>query len=112
MAHNRVSTIDPARPVVTLINVYDVDPAKQEELVRFLAEATDKVMRNLPGFVSVNIHRSLDGSRVVNYAQWASKKDFERMMKSPEAQAQIRQFASIAKSVSPGLYEVSSVHTR
>lgn len=112
MAQKQVSTIDPARSVVTLINFYDVAPEKQAELVQLLAEATEKVMRHQRGFLSVNIHRSLDGTRVVNYAQWASKEDFELMMKSPEAQAQIKQFASIAKSVSPGLYEVSSVHTK
>jgi hypothetical protein len=61
--------------------------------------------------VSVNIHRSLDGTRVANYAQWASREDFERMMTSPEAQAQIKRFAAVAKSVSPAVYQVNSVHT-
>jgi quinol monooxygenase YgiN len=111
MATNPVTTIDPKRSLVTLINVYEVDPEKQTELVLRLADATEKVMRHQPGFVSVNIHRSIDGTRVVNYAQWASKEDFERMMKSPEAQGQIKQFAALAKSVSPALYQVSSVHT-
>jgi hypothetical protein len=36
---------------------------------------------------------------------------FERVMKSPEAQGQIKQFANLAESVSPALYQVSSVHT-
>jgi hypothetical protein len=60
---------------------------------------------------AVSIHRSVDGSRVVNYAQWESKEDFERMLQSPEAQGQIRQFAALAKSVSPAVYLVSSVQT-
>jgi quinol monooxygenase YgiN len=47
---------------------------------------------------------------VANYAQWESKEDFDRMLKSPEAQAQMKQFAALAKSVSPVLYRVSSVH--
>lgn len=111
MATNPVTTIDPKRSLVTLINVYEVSPEKQTELVERLADATEKVMRHQPGFVSVNIHRSIDGTRVVNYAQWASKEDFERMMKSPEAQGQIKEFAALAKSVSPAVYQVSSVHT-
>jgi antibiotic biosynthesis monooxygenase (ABM) superfamily enzyme len=105
-----VAVIDPAQPRITVVNVYEVAPERQAELTALLAKATDEVMRRFPGFVSVSIHRSLDGTRVVNYAQWASKEDVGRMMKSPEAQAQIRQFASVAKSVSPALYEVSSVH--
>ncbi len=111
MATNRSTTIDPTQPRLTLINLYEVVPEKQAELVQLLADATEKVMRHQPGFISVNIHRSVDGTRVVNYAQWASKEDFEQMMKSPEAQTQIKQFAALAKSVSPALYEVSSVHT-
>jgi len=110
VASDRVTIIDPNRPLLTLINVYEVAPGKQAELVQLLADATEKVMRHQPGFVSVNIHRSIDGTRVVNYAQWASKEDFERMMKSPGAQGQIKQLAALAKSVSPALYEVSSIH--
>jgi len=110
MAPNTVTTIDPARPLLTLINVYEVAPEKQAQLVQVLADATEKVMRHQPGFVSVNIHTSIDGTRVVNYAQWASKEDFEGMMKRPEAQGRIKQFAALAKSVSPAVYQVSSVH--
>jgi heme-degrading monooxygenase HmoA len=110
MANNTATTIDEKRPLLTLINIYEVAPEKQAELVQLLA-ATEKVMRHQHGFVSVNIHRSLDGTRVANYAQWASKQDFERMMKSPEAQAQIKRFAAVAKSVSPAVYQVSSVHS-
>lgn len=111
MATNKLATIDPTSRLVTLINVYDVVPENQAELVQLLANATEKVMQRQPGFVSVSIHRSIDGTRVVNYAQWASRKDFERMMNNPEAQGCIKQFSALAKSVAPAVYEVSSVHT-
>jgi quinol monooxygenase YgiN len=110
MTRTTVATIDASRPVLTLINVYDVEPTKQAELTELLSDVTEKVMRHLPGFVSVSIHRSVDGTRVANYAQWASKEDFERMMKNPDAQARIKQLAAVAKSVSPAIYQVSSVH--
>ncbi len=112
MTAKKATTIDAQSSVVTLINVYEVEPQRQAELASLLAEATESVMRRQPGFVSVNIHVSLDGSRVVNYAQWASKEDFERLMKNPEAQAQMKKFAQLAKSVAPALYRVSSVHVR
>jgi quinol monooxygenase YgiN len=110
MAANHITTIDATKPVVTLINVYEVEPEKQTELVALLAAATEHVMRHQPGFLSVNIHRSVDGRRVANYAQWASKEDLERMMRSPEAQMQIKRFAAVARSASPAVYEVSSVY--
>jgi heme-degrading monooxygenase HmoA len=112
MTANTNTTIDSKAPVVTLINVYEVAPERQAELVRLLEEATDGVMRHLPGFVSANIHRSLDGTHVANYAQWATREDFERMLKSPDAEVHRRQFAAIAKGASPVLYQVSSVHSR
>ena len=50
--------------VVTLINVFTVAPEHQQELIEVLDRATVQVMRHLPGFVSANIHRGLDGTRV------------------------------------------------
>ena len=112
MTSRKTTTIDTQSSLVTLINTYEVAPEKRAELVRLLNEATEKVMRHVPGFVSVNIHRSLDGTRVVNYAQWASRDDFTRMLESPQAQGQMKQLAALAKTVSPALYQVSSVHAK
>ncbi|MDN5769284.1 MAG: antibiotic biosynthesis monooxygenase [Microlunatus sp.] len=81
----QVTPIDVEQDVATLVNVFTVVPERQQELVDVLDEATEQVMRHLPGFVSANIHASLDGTRVVNYAQWASPAAFEAMMKDSTA---------------------------
>jgi quinol monooxygenase YgiN len=65
---------------VALINTFYVKPEKADELVQILTKATDEVMRHQPGFISANLHISFDKTRVVNYAQWRSKEDFERML--------------------------------
>ncbi len=57
---------------VVLINTFVVDPDRCEELLALLSRATEEVIRQLPGFVSANLHKSLDGTRVANYAQWKS----------------------------------------
>lgn len=95
---------------VTLINVYEVAPERQAELVDLLGEVTKAEIQARPGFLSVCIHRSLDGTRVVNYAQWASKAHFDQMLRDPAAQAQFRRLASVAKGVAPVLYEVAAIH--
>jgi quinol monooxygenase YgiN len=105
------TTIEMDAPVVTLINVFTVDPSRQDELVNLLDEATEQVICKLPGFVSANIHRGLDGRHVANYAQWASREAMEAMLTNPEAQHHIRLAASIAQ-YSPSLYSVASVHRR
>jgi heme-degrading monooxygenase HmoA len=110
MARMQTTTIDPNAKVVTFINIYEVAPEKQAELAELLSAGTDQTLRHMPGFVSVNIHRSTDGHRVANSTQWASQDEFERMGKSPEAQALFRKFAAVAKSVAPAVYQVSSVH--
>jgi len=95
--------------VVTLINVFTVAPEDQQRLLDVLVEATESVMNGMPGFVSANLHKSLDGTRVVNYAQWRSKEDFEAMLEDPEAAGHMREAARIAEKFEPHLYEVSFV---
>jgi heme-degrading monooxygenase HmoA len=107
-ASTRVS-IDVNAPIITLINVLEVAPERQKQLANLLEKATDEVMRHLPGFISANLHCSLDGTHVANYAQWRSLEDFERMLSNPDAQAHIREATSLARAV-PVLYRVNSVH--
>jgi quinol monooxygenase YgiN len=94
---------------VTLINVFDVEASKQQELVGILNEGAEKVMKHRPGFVSVNILTSFDGTRVVNYAQWRNQDDVKATMADPEVQAYAKKAGAIAKAA-PGVYSVASVH--
>lgn len=105
-----VTQIDTANEVATLVNVFAVAPEDQEELVKVLEDATEQVMRHLPGFVSANIHTSLDGTRVVNYAQWRSADDFQKMMSNSAAGEHMQRAADIANHYDPNLYRVSSIH--
>ncbi len=103
------STIRAGAPVVTLVNVFTVDPENQQRLIELWQRATDEVMRHLPGFVSANIHRSLDGTKVVNYAQWASIDAFNAMLQNPEAGEYVRKLGEVG-TPAPVLCEVVSVH--
>jgi heme-degrading monooxygenase HmoA len=109
--HNAPVMIDAHAGVVTLINVFTVDPGQQDELVERWQQATEEVMSHQPGFISASIHRSLDGTKVVNYAQWESREAFAEMFQNPEAREQLASLAEIG-SASPALCEVVSVHHR
>jgi len=100
------------QPLVTLINVFTVAPDRQQQLVDLLNEATRTTMVRLDGFISANIHKSLDGARVTNYAQWRSREDFQAMLRHPEAVPHMQACAALAESAEPHLYEVASVHNR
>src|ERR1700687_935622 len=100
-------TIDPSNPVVTLVNVFRLhDPGHQQRLVELLVNATEQTMKHQPGFVSANIHRSLDGTHVVNYAQWRSVADFEAMRQNVLAQGHFREAFEVAEAEGH-LYEVT-----
>lgn len=110
MTSKTIAAIEAHAPCLTLINVYEVEPDKQADLANALSETTLSAIRHQPGFISVCIHSSLDGSKVVNYAQWASKEHLDSFMKKPETQEQLKRFAALARSVAPSLYTVDAVH--
>ncbi|MCW9707197.1 antibiotic biosynthesis monooxygenase family protein [Fodinibius salsisoli] len=96
-----MTTINRNEDIFTLINVFQVDPTNQQELVDLLIEATDETMSNLPGFISANIHQSLDGERVVNYAQWESKEHFEQMLSDSDAIPHMKEAEQLVNSFEP-----------
>lgn len=95
---------------VALINVFTVDPRRQIELVDALDRATVEVFTALPGFLSANLHVSLDGSRVVNYAQWAGVEQYEAAMALPVMREHLAEATGIAESWSPTLTRVHAIH--
>jgi quinol monooxygenase YgiN len=92
-----MATIDKDRKLMTLVNVFTVSPDKQAELAGLLVRATEETMRHLPGFVSASIHRSLDGTRVINYAQWRSQADFAALKDNPQARPHMQAAAALAR---------------
>jgi heme-degrading monooxygenase HmoA len=95
--------------VVTLINVFTVEPVNQQQLVELWQQATEDVMRDLQGFISASIHRSFDGTKVINYAQWESREAFGAIFRDPRASAQLTKLAEVG-TPDPVLCEVVSVH--
>ncbi|MBW7454220.1 antibiotic biosynthesis monooxygenase family protein [Paenibacillus sepulcri] len=91
--------------VVTLINVFTVDPENQERLVELLTRATEVSVRHAAGFISCSLHRSTDGNKVTMYAQWRSAEDYQAMRNDPKPLPYLQEALTIA-SFDPGMYEV------
>ncbi|MGW4826627.1 antibiotic biosynthesis monooxygenase family protein [Amycolatopsis japonica] len=79
----------------TLVNIFTVKPGDQRRMYDEIVDVTD-VIEKFPGFVSANVHISEDGVRLVNYAQWRSKKDFDAMQAHPSVQEHFRRCRAIA----------------
>ena len=92
------------RPVI-LINVFTVEPSRQQELIELLTRTTEESVRHAVGFVSSRLHRSLDGTKVTMYAQWGSQEDYEAMRKNSAHLPHLQQAITIAR-FEPGRYEV------
>lgn len=101
-----MTTIDAGESVMTLINTFDVASENADQSIGMLADATEQVMRGRQGFISASLHKSDDGAKVINYAQWASRADFDAMRADPEAQAHMRECAELAESFDPVICKV------
>lgn len=98
-------TISKDNNLVTFINFFSVKPENQQELVDLWREFVTDVVDRQPGFISANLHKSFDGTRVVNYAQWKTKEDQERMIERAEVKHWRDDFVRLADAT-PNFYEV------
>ena len=103
-----MTTISLSRKLVTLINVFTVEPANQKQLLELLARATETAVRHAPGFISSSLHRGLDGTKVTMYAQWRSIEDYQAMRENPAPLPYLQQALAIAR-FEPGMYEVVEI---
>ena len=95
-----------AVPVV-LINVFKVQPDRQDDLLDLLADMT-RAQVGLPGFVSATLHRGLNGKTVANHAVWRSAADWKAMTRNPAVVAAMSPIMAIA-TFEPHLYEAGEV---
>lgn len=82
-----MSTIAKKNDLITVIVIFSVAPEQQQELIDNIVEFVETSVKLQPGFISASIHKSLDGVRVMNYAQWKSQKDYEAFINNAEVQA-------------------------
>ena len=94
--------------IVTQITTVKVEPEHQAEVLKLMTERA-RFMAKQPGFVSVNLHRSADGSHIVNYVQWTNRKKLEAAHHSPEFRKKWPRFGELIKEAEPCLYEIAHV---
>src|SRR6266702_3979102 len=93
---------------VTQITVIEPDQGKQAEALALMTERA-RFMARQPGFISIGLHRSLDGRRIVNYIQWQNRELLQAAQKSPEFRKAWRMFDDLTDQIDPHLYQVTDV---
>ena len=103
-----MSEIRKSNGICTQINVVRLPADNQDEVLKLMVERA-RFMATQPGFVSVNLHRSKDGSHVVNYVQWTSADKLAAAHHAPEFRKKWPRFGELVKEADPCLYDVVHV---
>lgn len=93
---------------VTQINTIKCRPENQQELIRRMIAQAEEVMARQPGCVSITLHRSLDGTQVVNYVQWRSRELLDAAHAAPEFQPHFEGYRHLVLDGGPHLFEVAA----
>jgi hypothetical protein len=96
-------TIEANTGVITQINVFTVKPENQQALVEHLIGAAS-VASQIPGWKSISIHMSIDGTSVVNYAQAENLEAQERIFNELSQKGLIEKGHQFGEA-HPGLYK-------
>lgn len=92
------ATIRVENDVITLVNVFTVEPEKLQSLVDVLREGTDSFFSKMPGFVSSCVLTAHDGRRAINCSQWRSADDIAAFRKDARFGPYIQRLMALAKA--------------
>ena len=105
------SFIEAQTDILTVVNVLNPKLEEQQKVVDLLQKGMSDTMQYQPGFISANIHKSLDSSHVLVYAQWrdsASLQEAVKLIEAGKAPSMMEVFSIGNREYHP--YEVVSVH--
>ena len=91
--------------VITQINVFTVPEGGQQPLIDLLIKSAHACSR-VDGWMSASLHRSLDGTRVVNYAQARDQAAMQRVFETLKTGGFLERNRALGVA-QPGLYEVA-----
>ncbi|MBD2683183.1 MULTISPECIES: antibiotic biosynthesis monooxygenase [Nostoc] len=97
------TVIKPQNGLKTLISLVHVQPNQQQQVLESLETKVYPMLTEQIGFISMNLHRSLDGNRILNYSQWNSQPPHEIL----ELLQQRETLMNIPGTTETHLYEVA-----
>ncbi|GAA4271810.1 antibiotic biosynthesis monooxygenase family protein [Aquimarina gracilis] len=97
--------------ILTVINVITPKEGQQEKIIKLLNKGMTETMRYQKGFISANIHKSLDSEHVIVYAQWkdsVSLQEAVKLIETGKAPNMLEVFSNSTPDYHP--YDVTSVN--
>ena len=90
---------------VTIVTRFTVAPENQQRLIDIVIRAVEEEILRIPGFISTKIHKSMDGTHVLNYSQWESREAFESTLQRTDFIPYVQEILLIA-TLEPDFYEM------
>ncbi|AFY54417.1 putative enzyme involved in biosynthesis of extracellular polysaccharides [Rivularia sp. PCC 7116] len=91
--------------MVTFINIFTVQPEKQQQALQNIQRVYQEVVRIQPGFISAELLQSNDGTRVTAVARWESEENVATLRENQRFKELHNQdFFEAIESVEPRFY--------
>jgi quinol monooxygenase YgiN len=101
-----MSVIAKEAHILTVVITLEVEPRNCDALLDLIIGETLDFMRRQPGFISANLHRNAESTRLVNYGQWESRELYEQARSRDEFKALSKRVEALAKSLDVTACEV------
>lgn len=101
-----VITFDSAEAKVVLINVFEVPQGKVRETIKMWEEARE-FLQTQPGYISTNLHESLDDSarfKFINVAEWENAESFQNATEAMKKSGKVKLVEGVRGN--PSLYKI------
>ena len=100
--------ISESNGICTQINAVKLPADNEAEVLKLMIERA-RFGATQSAVVSVNLHRSKDGSHLINYVQWSNPDKLAAAHHSAEFRKKWPRFGELVKEVEPCLYDVVHV---
>jgi hypothetical protein len=107
-----VTTVDPSRDIVTLINVFTAKPGNQQAFVTAQMGEYKRLRGKIAGSLSANLHRGLGGSKAANYAQFRSLEALGTWQQSDLMKEHMPVILPYVERAQPDIYRAVDVVSR
>jgi len=99
-----------SKPIIQ-ITIVEPEAGKMEEALA-LMEKRARFMASQPGFISIALHRSVDGRRIVNYVEWQDRDMLKAAHQSPEFRKEWTEFDKMTDDIDRHLYTIAHEENR
>jgi antibiotic biosynthesis monooxygenase len=107
-----VTTIDPSRDIVTLINVFTTKPGSQQAFVTAQTGEYKRLRGQITGSLAANLHRGLSGVKAANYALFRSLEDLSAWQQSDLMKGHMPIILPYVERAHPAVYRTVEIVSR